>query len=251
MSSSYSESHESDSISSVSDGSESCVDIKVPKASAKAYKLPEEESVQSSMNSDCSHDCTISSSIPDDWSALTVNPRAEMQASGAEDLAHHNPFDDLPSELITVIAEYLSGTKPASFPPSERRQPCPCGYVPARTPIKLPTDSADASLSLSCASKRLREIVFDDRLDRAISVDFCEAAFRSLLFLNPTVRENVKWVKCAQSLLCLTILSRRRLSPHYEYNRCPPASRGNQNVSGVIYFNPGSSPTSTLSTSIG
>jgi hypothetical protein len=192
MSSTYSESDESDSISSASDGSESCVDIKVSKASAKAYKLPEEESVQSSMDSECSHNCTIASSISDDWSALTVNPFTGTQASDTEDVAHPNPFDDLPPELITVIADYISGTKAATFPPSKRRHPCPCGYVPARTPVKLPTESADASLSLSCASKRLREIVFDDRLDRAISVDFCEAAFRSLLFLNPTVRENVK-----------------------------------------------------------
>jgi hypothetical protein len=190
MSSTYSESDESDSISSASDGFESCVDIKVSKASA--YKLPEEESVQSLMDSECPHGSTIASSIPDDWSALTINSFPGTQASDTDNLAHPNPFDDLPSELITVIADYLLGTKPASFPPSKRRQPCPCGYVPLRTPITLPTDSADASLSLSCASKRLREIVFDNRLDRAISVDFCEAAFRSLLFLNPTVRENLK-----------------------------------------------------------
>jgi hypothetical protein len=184
MSSSYSESDGSDSMSTATDGTEA------PKPKAKPYKMREEESVQSSMDSDCSHICTVAASSPN-VDEPGFDPSSIAQTSQTENRVQSGPLGELPSELVTIIARHLSRSNPAPFPPPRRDEPCPCGYVSRRKPIS-PEESSDASLSLSCTSKRLREIVFNDRRDRTIVVEFCEAAFRKLLFLNATVRGNVK-----------------------------------------------------------
>lgn len=180
-----------------------------PKPDWRPRKPREVESVQSSMDSDCSHIWTVARSLSDHSDSLsdhlennidvpkeTIESSNQDQVINVETPVRYGSFAHLPSELITIIAEHLLLAKPASFPPSKRKQPCPCGYgtghAPVKRPVKLPTKSADASLALSCVSKRMREIVFDGRRGRTIAVDFCEAAFRSLLFLNRTVRENVK-----------------------------------------------------------
>jgi hypothetical protein len=109
-------------------------------------------------------------------------------------------FLDLPPKIIANIVKQLTLMDPVKpFPPIEFKRPCPCQVIGADfrrdwldlEDTELPEESTDPTLALSCVSRKLRSIAFENRPERTVTLGFCSEAIENLTFLPSAVRRHV------------------------------------------------------------
>jgi hypothetical protein len=108
-------------------------------------------------------------------------------------------LDTLPAEIITAVAEHLRSLphRPQEYTP---RIPVLC-YCSEATPLALAKAQLrslgryqDEALAFSMVCRRLREVVFMERLDRKVTISHCEPALKKLQEIPQRLRARVRYV---------------------------------------------------------
>jgi hypothetical protein len=133
-------------------------------------------------------------------SAALIGEPASSEVSIPIDGPSDSNLDDLPPKVIANIVEHLASMGPSRpFPPAEVKRPCACHTIGADfrrrwlsiKDSKLPEESTDPALSLSCVSRKLRQIAFDERPERMYTLGFCAEAMENVTYLPLAMRRNV------------------------------------------------------------
>lgn len=103
---------------------------------------------------------------------------------------------DMPVEIIDLIAEHLRAASVEKPKVSRKWEPCPCVVPKELRSSKRKDPSAFASddpcLALSCVSKRMRNVVFDNRIHRTISTSYCDWGMKQAQAASEVMRSNVR-----------------------------------------------------------
>lgn len=101
---------------------------------------------------------------------------------GESNTSKRTAFEDLPTEILELIGDYLSDASPP-------RPNISCGYSNQRE--RHYTDSRWAFL---CTSKRHRDIMCSTRFGRNASIMYCQRCWQMVVALPEAVRANVRCV---------------------------------------------------------
>jgi hypothetical protein len=100
-----------------------------------------------------------------------VTRHQALQAMERGKITHMN---NLPAEIIEIIAGFLYKT-PSTEPFNPEHCACVVGHDARRmTANTREAFAKDPRLALSCVSRRMRAILFEQQLNRSISTIFCE-----------------------------------------------------------------------------
>lgn len=104
-------------------------------------------------------------------------------------------LNNMPVEIINLIVDHLRAM-PVKEPKASKDWPsCPCVIPEDSEPAKekaMTFVSDDPSIALSCVSKRMRNVVFDNRTNRSISTSYCEWGMKQAQSASKVVRGNVR-----------------------------------------------------------
>lgn len=123
----------------------------------------------------------------------------DMETAVAMPLASRVSLESLPAEIITSIADHLRSIPHVREEYTPRlASPCECIQV---TPLKFAKAQLqafgfyqDEALALGMACRRLREIVFLERLRRAVSLTLCNAAGQATGHMPKRLMNHVRYV---------------------------------------------------------
>lgn len=127
---------------------------------------------------------------------MTITTRSRARREAADDEPRIPPnLNNVPTEIINIIVEHMrAGSEDISRPPVRKIWQCP-DMLPTSLSIE-PEEPAwktvDPCLSLSCVSKSLRSVVFNNRINRAISLSYCDAEIQEAQVVSEVIRSNVR-----------------------------------------------------------
>jgi hypothetical protein len=117
----------------------------------------------------------------------------------AQDHASEVPpnLDNMPSGIISIIAEHLRADI-TQCDDSKPHLPKTCQCTDKQPACSLPGKEepnwhqSDAALSLSCVTRSLRSIAFTNRINRALSLSYCDEEVLSAQAMSEVLRNNVR-----------------------------------------------------------
>lgn len=128
---------------------------------------------------------------------MPVSTRSKTrQAKAALDAQAPTNLNNMPVEIINVIVDHLHASSIDQPKIIKKYQPCRCiapeGHQSRKEKKALAYSSNDASLALSCVSRRMRNVVFDNQTNRSISTSYCVWGMKQAQAASEVLRRNVR-----------------------------------------------------------
>lgn len=134
---------------------------------------------------------------PSTMTVITRQQARQAKAVTEDPLRVANNLNNMPAEIIDIIVQHLRAIAAQQPIVVRKWEPCQCvaPLAPKSTKQKKELSSvpsADPCLALSCVSKWLRNVVFNNRINRSISTSYCDWGVKQSQAASEVMRNNVR-----------------------------------------------------------